>query len=120
MTWVAADMARLDLLDLVLRAAVCGDPEPLARHIESGGPITPDMRVLIADRLRGKKQRTGRPRTYKKRVREMPVMSAIRTIQSIEECSESTAISKLDVTVNPDTVGSTMKRIRKRGGVWKP
>jgi hypothetical protein len=112
-------MTDLRLLDLVYRAEACGDMEPLACHIEGGGEITREMRVLLAAYLRGKKKRQGRPRTYDQRTKESRILSVYRVLRDLGY-SHDKALEHLPNDVNIDTARSILSRVRRRGGVWRP
>lgn len=75
------EMFDLDEFD-VLAHASGGEIEPLAKHIERGGALGPDLRRWLADHLRGKHpKKRGNKRLWSQVEREMRVVGLVRSIQ---------------------------------------
>jgi hypothetical protein len=112
------DFASLDF-GVAEQHALSGNYEPLAKHVESGAPITPGQRRLIAKILRGEiKFKRGNRSTFAQEELETKVCSVVRAVQHQEALlsgsrgSLSRAISRyLDVNqrMNPETLRRYVK-----------
>ena len=76
----------MEILDIeeveILLHAESGEIEPLAKYLESGGALGPDLRKWLADHLRGKHpKKRGKKRLWSQVEREMRAAELVREIQ---------------------------------------
>jgi hypothetical protein len=112
----------VDILDLgpELCHAMTGNFEPLARHIESGGRISPGMRKFLAEHLRGEFPRQpGNKRTYAQMEMESRILTQISLIQILEGVTENKALSIL-LDRKPDLNRDTVKGYIRKNKMRRP
>lgn len=101
----------MDIADLggPLAHAQTGNLEPLARHIESGGPISAGMRAFLAAHLRDQlPKKRGNKRTFSQIEMEARILIELHMIQIFERV---TANKALDIFLDrqPDLNRETVK-----------
>lgn len=90
-----ADNGPIDLATIgIMLHAESGNLEPLAKHIEAGRPLTPEMRTLAAAVLRGERPKPRSKRTWSQIQIEMRHVRCVRYIQERDACSQHRAIEK--------------------------
>lgn len=93
--------------------AQTGDFEPLARYIEGGGALTPELREFLAAHLRGELRfKRGTRRTITEMKEGQRLLHRRSVIQREKSVSKEVAtfILSEETGINPDTIRTQLKK----------